>query len=104
MPLPPELSRQLAALYKRLADLYDGATTVPLPMRVVVHDASAVLADPVMRDAVEEIARHGHRVGVELEIRNAGPRACQYVLGGSQVLLSAIVQGRVTFVPSLPRG
>ncbi len=104
MPIPPELAHQLAALYRRLADLHDGATTVPPPMRVVVHDATSALTDPVVRDAVEELARHGHRVNVELEIRGAGPRACQYVLGGSQVLLSAIVQGRVTFVPSLPRG
>ncbi len=101
--LPPELARQLAALYRRLADLYDGAATVPLPMRVVVHDASAALADTVVRVAVEELARHGHRVNVELEIRGAGPRACQYVLGGSAILLSAIVAGRVVFVPSLPR-
>ncbi len=101
--LPTELARQLAALYRRLADLYDGATATPPEMRVVVHDATSTLADPVVRDAVEEIARHGHRVNIPLEIRGAGPRACAFALGGSTALASAIVQGRATFVPSLGR-
>ncbi len=99
--LPPELAQFLATTYRRLADLLDTGTCDPAPVQVVVHDASAALADPQVRDAVEEIARHGHRVGVRLEIRGAGRRACLFGLGGSAVLLSAIVTGRVSFLPSL---
>ncbi len=99
--LPPELAQFLVVMYRRLADLLDTGGCDPDPVRVVVHDASAALADPLVRDAVEEIARHGHHVGVRLEIRGAGPRPCLYTLGGSTVVLSAIVTGRVSFMPSL---
>ncbi len=99
--LPPELAQFLATTYRRLADLLDTGTCDQDPVQVVVHDATSALADPQVRDAVEELARHGHHVGVRLEIRGAGLRPCLYMLGGSTVVLSAIVQDRAGFIPTV---
>ncbi len=97
-PMPPQqFASQMAEMYRRLADLITTGTCQTTPIRVVVHDATHELADAGVRAACEEIARHGHKVGVGLELRGDQPRPCQFGLGGSAILLGAVVVERVTY-------
>ncbi len=92
--MAPTLTHCLATVYRRLADLLDTGACDMSRLEVVVHDAGQVLADPDVRAVVEEIARHGHRVGVAMEVRGAEPPS-QFILGGS--LVAAVTMGRVTY-------
>lgn len=95
--LPRHLAHHAATVYRRLADLLETGKCDPAPILVVVHDAPHVLADKRAREVVEAVARHGHQVGVSLELRGREPVASVFELGGSVVLVGAITLGRATY-------